>query len=244
MDVEAFIARWSEATISERANCQSFIIQLCAVLGVAAPGQDSVGDRDYCLERAVKFSLPDGTSRHGSIDCFKHGSFVMELKHSPKRAPDGDLELRQLAALLNGRGRKAPKGSVEALDGLMIRAHAQAENYAAALPECPPFLMMVDVGAAIHLCADFERAGRGYAPFPDVKSSRIDLTDLRDPKVRERLRRVWDDPRSLDPQRPVNAATHEISGLLGRLVRSMRDRRCRIHRRRFSRSRIAASSCS
>src|SRR5690606_25573617 len=133
----------------------------------------------------------------------------------------------QLAALLNGPGRKAPKGGVEALNRLMGKAHAQAENYATALPECPPFLMMVDVGAAIHLWADFERAGRGYAPFPDVKSSRIDLTDLRDPAIRERLRKVWDDPRSLDPQRPVNVATHEISGLLGRLVRSMRDRALR-----------------
>lgn len=224
MDVEAFIARWSEATIGERANGQSFIIELCAVLGVAAPGQQAVGDRDYCFERTVKFPLGEGRISNKSIDCFKHGSFVMELKLSPQQATGEDMDLGQLAALLNGPGRKAPKGGVEALNRLMGKAHAQAENYATALPECPPFLMMVDVGAAIHLWADFERAGRGYAPFPDVKSSRIGLTDLRDPAIRERLRKVWDDPRSLDPQRPVNAATHEISGLLGRLVRSMRDR--------------------
>lgn len=53
MDVEAFIARWSEAMIRERANCQSFIIQLCAVLGVAAQGQQVVRDRDYCFEQTV-----------------------------------------------------------------------------------------------------------------------------------------------------------------------------------------------
>lgn len=224
MDVEQFIARWSEATISERSNCQSFIIQLCRVLGVAAPGEEAVGDRDYCFERAVKLPLPNRGTSNGSIDCFKLGSFVMEIKQSPKRAPGGDLDMRQLAALLNGRGRKAPKDGAEALDRLMGRAHIQAENYASALPEYPPFMMLVDVGVAIHLWADFERAGKGYAPFPDPQSSRIDLTDLRDPKIRDRLRRVWDDPCSLDPRRPTNEATHEISGLLGRLVRSMRDR--------------------
>lgn len=224
MDVEHFIARWSEATISERANGQSFIIELCAVLGVAAPGQQAVGDRDYCFERTVKFPLGEGRISNKSIDCFKHGSFVMELKLSPQQATGEDMELRQLAALLNGPGRKGPKDAGAALSRLMSEAHDQAKNYAAALPECPPFLMMVDVGAAIHLWADFERAGRGYAPFPDVMSSRIDLTDLRDPAIRERLRKVWDAPRSLDPQRPVNAATQEISGVLGRLVRSMRAR--------------------
>lgn len=60
MDVEQFIARWSEATMSERANGQSFIIELCAVLGVAAPGQQAVEDRDYCFERTVKFPLGEG----------------------------------------------------------------------------------------------------------------------------------------------------------------------------------------
>ena len=224
MDVETFIARWSEATISERANCQSFIIQLCAVLGVAGPGQQAVGDRDYCFERAVKFSLGEGGSSNGSIDCFKRGSFVMEIKQSRKRAPGGDLDTRQLAALLNGRGRKAPKPGVEALNRLMSKAHFQAENYAAALPERPPFLMMVDVGVAIHLWADFDRQGKGYAPFPDAPNSRIDLKDLRNPAIRERLRRVWDDPRSLDPQRRVNEVTQEVSGLLGQLVRSIRMR--------------------
>lgn len=224
MNVEAFIARWSETTIGERANGQSFIIELCAVLGVAAPGQQAVGNRDYCFERTVKFPLDAGRVINKSIDCFKHGSFVMELKLSPQQPMGEDMDLRQLAARLNGPGRKAPKEGVEALNRLMGKAHVQAKNYAAALPECPPFLMMVDVGVAIHLWADFDGTGRGYAPFPDVKSSRIDLTDLRDPKIRARLRKVWDDPRSLDPQCPVNAATHEISGLLGELVRSMRDR--------------------
>ncbi|MEN5144885.1 DNA methyltransferase [Brevundimonas diminuta] len=224
MDVETFIARWSEATISERANCQSFIIQLCAVLGVAAPGQQAVGDRDYCFERAAKFRTRSGADHSGFIDCSKRGAFVMEMKQSPKRAPGGDLDVRQLATLLNGRGRKAPQAGKQALDRLMSRARVQAEHYAAALPERPPFLMMVDVGVAIHLWADFEREGKGYAPFPDVDNSRIDLTDLRDPKIRERLRRVWDDPRSLDPQRSITEATQEVAGLLGQLVRSMRAR--------------------
>lgn len=37
MRVEDFIRRWSDAPISERANFQTFIVQLCAVLDVPAP---------------------------------------------------------------------------------------------------------------------------------------------------------------------------------------------------------------
>lgn len=60
MDVEEFITRWSGATLTERSNYQTFIIQLCAVLGVAAPDQESAGDHDYCFERAVKFPFREG----------------------------------------------------------------------------------------------------------------------------------------------------------------------------------------
>lgn len=229
MDAEAFITRWSGAPISERANCQTFIIQLCAVLGVAAPGQVTVGDRDYCFEHSVKFSSRDGADRGGFIDCFKRGSFVMEIKQSRKRAPGGELDARQLMALLNGRGRRSSKGGEAAIERLMVGARRQAENYADALPECPPFLIVVDVGEAFYLWADFEREGKGYAPFPDLVRCRIDLADLRDPAIRDRLRRVWDEPMSLDPARAITAVTCEVAALLGKLVRSIRERVVRDH---------------
>ena len=42
MDLDAFITRWSAASLSEQAHAQSFFIQLCAVIGVPAPNEDRV----------------------------------------------------------------------------------------------------------------------------------------------------------------------------------------------------------
>ena len=47
MDVEDFIRTWTNASASERQTAQSFVIQLCRVLGVAAPNDEKVGDPDY-----------------------------------------------------------------------------------------------------------------------------------------------------------------------------------------------------
>ncbi len=224
MDVEEFITRWSGATLTERSNYQTFIIQLCAVLGVAAPDQKSAGDRDYCFERAVKFPFREGKGCSGSIDCFKRASFVMEVKQSKKRAPGGEYDLRQLMAFLDRRKRRRSAREEEAIKRLMVGARQQAENYAQALPERPPFLVLVDVGEAIYLWSELQRGGKGYAPFPDLERCRIALTDLREPEVRERLRKVWDDPGSLDPAKPIAEATSEIAAALGKLIRLIRQR--------------------
>ena len=90
MDVEAFITRWSSATISERSHYQTFISQLCALIGVTAPDQEKVGDRGYCFERRVEFRFHDGGAHRGFIDCYRRGAFVLEAKQSQKRAPGGD----------------------------------------------------------------------------------------------------------------------------------------------------------
>ena len=68
----------------------------------------------------------------------------------------------------------------------MRKARAQAEGYAKALDEWPPFLVIVDVGAVIELWADFGRQGKSYEQFPDRRSHRIRLADLRDAAVRAR----------------------------------------------------------
>lgn len=42
--VEQFIERWANRLVTERSQCHSFIIQLCAVIGVDAPDARRVGD--------------------------------------------------------------------------------------------------------------------------------------------------------------------------------------------------------
>ena len=221
MNADDFIRRWSEAPISERAHYQTFIGQLCRLIGVAAPDDERTGDLDYCFERPVKFLHEDGGSHPGYIDCYRRGAFVLEAKQSGKRGAGGALDPQPQLALFGGRGRKASSPPSSALETLMRNAKRQAENYAKALDEWPPFIVVVDVGRAIELWSDFGRQGKAYVPFPDRARYRIEMTHLRDEAVRDRLRRVWTDPLSLDPAARVAEVTTDIAGRLAWLVRSI-----------------------
>ena len=106
----------------------------------------------------------------------------------------------------------------------MVKARHQADRYARALPATegrPPFLMIVDVGHCIELYSEFTRSGGVYTPFPDARSHRIYLNDLRRPELRDRLRRLWVDPLSLDPARRTAAVTREVAAKLAALARSL-----------------------
>src|SRR5690606_32461 len=85
----------------------------------------------------------------------------------------------------------------------------------------PPFVVVVDVGQRIELYSEFSRSGGTYVPFPDPRSHRIALADLRRPELRERLRRVWTDPMGLDPSRESARVTREIADRLATLARSL-----------------------
>jgi len=224
MDADQFIARWSTATISERAHYQTFISQLCALIGAPAPDEEKAGDLDYCFERPVRFSHEDGGGNVHYIDCYRRDCFVLEAKQSGKRQSGGELDPRRQLELFAGRGRKPAQLSHEAWDRLMRAAKRQAEGYAKALDEWPPFLVVVDVGRAIEVWSDFGRQGKTYAPFPDRARYRIELAHLADPEVRERLRLVWSQPMALDPAARVAEVTTEIATRLAWLVRSIGSR--------------------
>jgi hypothetical protein len=108
-------------------------------------------------------------------------------------------------------------------DIAMLKAKGQAEQYARALPVgegWPPFLVVVDVGHAIELYSEFSCSGKSYLPFPDPRSHRFTLSDLVDDAVRERLRRVWSEPLSLDPARQSARVTRQIADRLALLAKS------------------------
>lgn len=206
MDVDVFIAKWSGVALSERAHAQGFILQLCKILGVAAPGEDGPAGADYRFERSVRRDRPTPGGRH--IDCYKRGSFVLECKQSDAR----------------GRTPGAPaprRGSPLAVDRTMRDAKLQAEAYARALDEWPPFLIFVDVGRSIELWSDFSRQGKAYVPFPNQNPHRIQLADLARPEIGRMLAAVWDDPMSLDPDSISIPVTTEISRGLGGLLQSL-----------------------
>ena len=89
--------------------------------------------------------------------------------------------------------KAAPATASKTFDSAMLRARGQGEQYARALPAeegRPPFVIVVDVGRAIELYAEFSRTGATYTPFPDPRTHRILLDDLAKPEVRERLAQI------------------------------------------------------
>ena len=162
--MDAFIARWSRSGSAERANYQSFLIDLCALLGVPRPEPTGPDDRDnaYVFERAVTFDNGDGTTSPGRIDLYKRGCFVLEAKQgSAGRGEDApDALFTHHSSLITPHSKKrgtAVRGT-EAWTAAMLKAKAQAERYVRALPASegnPPFVVVVDVGHTVELYADF-----------------------------------------------------------------------------------------
>jgi hypothetical protein len=198
----AFASRWSGVTASELSTAQSFVRELCELLDLPAP--HPTPEQDYMFERPVTFRHGDGSTSPGRIDCYRRGCFVLEAK--------------KLRAASDTRR----------FDDAMLRARAQAENYARALEPAelaaggrPPFLLVVDVGQVIEVYAEFTRSGATYTPFPDPRSHRIRLADLARAEVRDTLRRIWLDPLSLDPARASARVTREVAARLAELARSL-----------------------
>ena len=197
---EAFIALWQGVTASELSTSQSFIIGLCELLDVPRP--HATPEQDYMFERPVTFTYADGTKSPGRADCYRRGNFVAESKKL-----------------------KSSVGS-ERFSRTLLEAHAQAQNYARALPAedgRPPFLLVIDVGTVIEVYAEFSRSGGTYIPFPDPRNHRIALADLAKPEVRARLRLIWTDPDRLDPARISAEVTGIVSAQLAKLAKSLEE---------------------
>ncbi|MFY7867681.1 type IIL restriction-modification enzyme MmeI, partial [Roseateles sp.] len=104
---KAFIERWQGVAASELATAQTFVMDLCELLGVPKPHPTPA--QDYMFERPVTFSHGDGSSSAGRIDCYRRGHFVLEAK--------------KLKAGAHTKG----------FDDGLLRARSQGESYARAL---------------------------------------------------------------------------------------------------------------
>jgi hypothetical protein len=230
-DLEAFITRWSGGDGGqERANYALFLSELCDVLEVSRPDQAShnAAANAYVFERAVTFREPDGSTTNGRIDLYKRGCSVLEAKQSrrpgsAKAVPEqGDLLAAEEVLPISRGKRTASRG----WDVLMMSARQQAEDYAKALPVAegwPPFLIVCDVGHCFEIYADFSNQGKNYAQFPDRQGFRIFLEDLRDEKIRERLRLIWLDSHKLDPTKIAAKATRAIAERLAKVSKHLED---------------------
>ena len=69
-----FIAKWRGVTASELSTAQSFVSDLCDLLGVPRP--HATPEQDYMFERPITFAHGDGSTSPGRVDCYKRGHFV------------------------------------------------------------------------------------------------------------------------------------------------------------------------
>ena len=229
MTAPEFAKKWSASGAAESSNAQSFVVDLCELLGVAKPdpSRPDASQNAYVFEKRV-------TGRNGNtkfIDCYKRGHFILENKQGVSAAtgptdPALSTAHRTRARAQSKRTGHGKRGTAT-YDRAMLRAKNQADNYARLLPPGeiaggrPPFLLVCDVGHAISVYADWTRAGGHYQPFPDPANYRILITDLHEAEVRERLRLIWTDPLALDPARRSARVTKQIADQLARLAKSL-----------------------
>lgn len=199
MTIEQFLARWAESGAAERANKDSFLNELCDVLGVERP-RPTTGESkadSYVFEKDVARPKAGGVSI-GRIDLYKEGCFLLEAKMRAATGP---------------QRRDSP-----AWNQMMSAAHGQALGYAANLSAPPPFLLVCDLGYCIDVYASFDGTGL-YRPYPDGQTKRIFLRDLA--VHADLLRTIWTAPEALDPAKISAAVTRDIADQIAALARAL-----------------------
>jgi hypothetical protein len=204
VDPSTFIEKWKQSAASERANKDSFLRDLCDVLGVPHP-DPKTGDPDrdrYVFERDVV--LVHGGEKHtiGFIDLYKHGFFVLEAKQG------SEVDSKKIGTAR----RDTPAWNIA-----MQQAFGQALKYATTIEPPPPFLIVTDIGYCFDLYASFDGT-RNYRKFPDALTARLSLEGLAKRDNLETLRTIFTDPRSLDPSKRAAKVTREIAGHIAKLA--------------------------
>ena len=149
MQAAYLIERWKNSGGVEIANSQSFIKELCDLIGVEHPQPTIDSDEDantYVFEKAIKFNNGDGTFSDGRVDLYKQECLVLESKQGIERKDAKAEEKLATASLLRCRRSGTAKRGTAEWDKAMTRARSHAKRYAEALPDWPPFLVVVDVG--------------------------------------------------------------------------------------------------
>lgn len=193
--LRALADRWAPAKAAERANAQSYLIELTEALGVERPRPAGSG---YEFELPVRVVNRDGSETTNFVDLVKLGSFLLEAKDDAGAA-----------------GGKSP-------EVLLRKAFGQARSYAANLPgaQQPPYLMVLDVGRTLVV---WDRWNGSYGGFSAGKA--IDLRTLHEREADVALLRdVWENPTARDPRAKAAAVTEDIAATLAELAASLEGR--------------------
>ncbi len=154
------------------------------------------------FEKAVQVSTETGKTTK-FIDLYKHGAFVLEAKQGSE-SNTGKLGTAK---------RDTPTWNVA-----MNAAFGQAIDYASALDQPPPFIIVTDIGYCFDIYASFDGSPR-YRPFPNALGHRFFLTRLAERA--DTLRSIFLDPLSLDPSKIAVEITREVAAHLADLTRRL-----------------------
>jgi hypothetical protein len=107
-DLDAFVAKWAASGAAERANKDSFLNELCDVLGVVRPEPTrNDPERDaYVFERKVPLVHEDGDATLGSIDLYVVAAFKGAKKADVEDVLDSLAALGLLAAFETRKTRR------------------------------------------------------------------------------------------------------------------------------------------
>jgi hypothetical protein len=207
MEIEKFIAQWSETSASERGNKELFVLDLCDSLGVARPSAKKADSEKntYVFEADTHVIRENGKPATEWMDLYKKGHFLLEAKQGSDK---GDKK--------RGTARRDTPGWNIA----MRDAYGQAIGYACTLDQPPPFIIISDIGYCFDIYACFDGSG-AYRPYPNATSSRIFFRDLA--RHLPVLRAIFDDPFSLDPSRRAVKVTREVATHLAELARQLEE---------------------
>ncbi len=150
--------KWQDQQANERASLQTYVLELCAALGVEPPSPPTP---NYQFERDVQVTERDGSLTTNFIDLWKADHFALEGK-----------------ALL--------EAGAETRDRRLRRAFGQVRTYVAHVSGTPPpFLVVLDVARTLIVWdrwsgryGDYQ-AGR-VIPLPKLHERPDDIALLRD----------------------------------------------------------------
>lgn len=172
---EAFVQRWKDSAGAELANSQLFLTELCDLLDVPHP-DSTVADNElnvYTFEKTVEFNNGDGTTSRGRVDLYRKACFVLESKQGSERKAVEQAEA--LATVTKQKKLKtgtAQRGTAHWHEA-MTKARKQAEGYAKALPEWPPFLIVADDLAKAFTRAPKKLVGELLETLVEVGQARV-----------------------------------------------------------------------
>lgn len=194
-----FFGLWLDSAGNERANKDTFLLDLCDFLDVPRPGAKDKSP-DYCFEKDIQRFHAEGKISTVSIDFFRAGSFAWEAKQGSTKESPGS----------------SPARGTRAYQVYMEKAFRQAMGYNRDLNKSVPFVITCDIGHSIQVWECFDGVTPGYGARKDYR-----LKDLKDPEVREFFRTIFLNPESLSPTKRRAKVTREVAERLGHLASAL-----------------------